>query len=232
MKIDESQDIGWLSDYLNSLLLKKMPFKIDPAFTPGESYWFRKAIENGLLRVTECTQECTRHKTHWSVVKDHFTMSKGIMKKPRHLMSVDKKGNITLNREYIPHIAAYARLILEKGFDQERSAFSGYHGSNEIDGEFIDQDGNLFLLLEVKKDTPKTNKLIKELTSGFLEDIQNTNKKESKYILDFAPQYLWIVGPETVDMNEGVFYIEKKKIGKIFKTNLMRIDKIPMKIDK
>ncbi|HEV2070078.1 MAG TPA: hypothetical protein VGR26_09820 [Acidimicrobiales bacterium] len=51
---------------------------------------------------------------------EHFLTPSG---KPRHLFSKPGAPEAWLNREYVPHIAAYA-FALDRGYDRARSTFS------------------------------------------------------------------------------------------------------------
>lgn len=86
-----------------------------------ESEWFIRAVDDGLVAFEECPTDCFRYKK-WKVPgPDHFVTPAG---KPRHLFSKPVGEVAWLNREYVPHIAAYARAVLGQRFDPSRSSFS------------------------------------------------------------------------------------------------------------
>src|SRR5437868_6631479 len=81
----------------------------------------------------------------------------------RHLYS-NPPHDPRLNREYVPHIAAYARAILAFGYSKTHSSFSRYRAFGkdavtrkagtgyETDAEFYDRDGLIWLHVEAKRD--------------------------------------------------------------------------------
>jgi hypothetical protein len=123
-----------------------------------------------------------------------------------------------LNREYVPHIAAYGYAILHAGYRRERSAFSQYRSFSrdliskragqryETDAEFCDVDGGLYLHVEVKTWSEQVEHIVAQLdTAAELRALPRSTVKELEYVLDLAPSYLWIVGPGAVDPPAHVF---------------------------
>lgn len=79
-----------------------------PIRTPlheDECLWFLRAIDDELVHFEECPDDCFRYKKWGLRGPDHFRTLAG---KPRHLFSKPGGEVAWLNREYVPHIAAYA----------------------------------------------------------------------------------------------------------------------------
>lgn len=84
--------------------------------------------------------------------------------KPRHVFSKPDPGVAWLNREYIPHLAAFARAALDFGLDASRASLSLYRKFGrdlvtkragqgfETDAEFYASDGRIHLQIEAKAD--------------------------------------------------------------------------------
>ena len=88
-----------------------------------EATWFIRAVRHKVVSFGLCPPDCFRYKK-WKVPgPDHFVTPAG---KPRHLFSKPVGEVGWLNREYVPHIAAYARAVLGQGYDPKRSSFSRY----------------------------------------------------------------------------------------------------------
>ncbi|MDQ4131471.1 MAG: hypothetical protein M3133_10885, partial [Actinomycetota bacterium] len=139
---------------------------------------------------------------------------------PRHLFSRPDLPEASLNREYVPHIAAYAFAVLAAGYEPERSGFSVYRKferdllekragqSYETDVEFYDAEGDVFLQIEAKASARQTEALAADILSGNdLGSLRADRAKELEYVLDLTPRYLWIVGPGSVDPPRHVFEV-------------------------
>src|SRR5438270_12819391 len=88
-----------------------------------ECRWFLAAVEAKLVRFRTCPADCFRFRK-WGVPgDDHFDTPAG---KPRHLFSSPLGDPAWLNREYVPHIAAYGRAVLDMGYPAASSSFSLY----------------------------------------------------------------------------------------------------------
>lgn len=138
----------------------------------------------------------------------------------RHLFSAPMSPGQRLNREYIPHIAAYARAILELGYDRNRAAFSRYRSFErdqiskragtgyETDAEFYDSTGRIHLHLEVKTKPGEVEAIARQLDeAGSLAKLPAQTRKEIEYVLELTPRYFWLVGPGTVDPAPHVFAV-------------------------
>ena len=230
MKTALEDDIQWTQTYLSKILPQGKDLIIKDPLQTDECRWFRAAIVNNIIDVRRCGPGCSIWKarqgrvTHEDMIPhDEFIVSKGIKRKARHLFEVtrDPNNRITFAREYLPHIAAYARLILALGYDQASSSFSLYRtfsrdlnfkkngGSYETDAEFYDRGGGLYLHVEVKKDSKETEAVVNGLNStGSLDGLNSTQLKELEYVLDLKPRYLWIVGPGSADPEKYVYSVK------------------------
>ena len=207
-------------DYLSRIVPRKERLVIRDPFYEDECRWFNAAVVNKIIDVRECVPKCSRRMRWKESGKDEFVVTKG-ESGIRHLFSLSKPPNpITFNRECLPHIAAYARLILEFGYNQDFSSFSFYRkyskdllfkkkgGWYETDAEFYDVEGNLYLHVEVKKTITETEKLVRGLErTSKLTDLSKNHAKELEYVLDLEPKYLWIVGPNSVDPEKYVYSV-------------------------
>lgn len=164
---------------------------------------------------------------------DHFDTSTGA---PRHLFSSPRAGEPSLNREYIPHIAAYARAILDLCYDSARSSFSRYRkygrdllskrsgGSYETDAEFYDSEGGIHLHVEAKKDARQVGVIADQLDRATgLHDLPLGTVKEIEYVLDLSPRYLWVVGPGSIDPARHVFRVTVDGLNAAFE----RVERFP-----
>jgi hypothetical protein len=134
-----------------------------------------------------------------------------------------------LNREYLPHIAAYTRAIHDFGYDRTRGRFSHYRhytrdlltkragGSYETDGEFDDSHGALHLQIEAKTEPRAVTRLATELDrAGSLAELPPGTVKEIEYVLDLAPRFFWLVGPGTVDPCPYLYRVRSEGLNAAF----------------
>lgn len=194
------------------------PVPIRTPLIDDECHWFHRAVTEGLVQFATCPSDCFRFKK-WGVVgPDHFTTPHG---KPRHLFSKPIGPEAWLNREYIPHLAAYAYAVLAGGYAPERSSFSLYRtftrdliakragDSYETDAEFYDHKQRVFLQVEAKASSKQTTALARAIEHhGALRNLPESAAKEVEYVLDLAPKYLWVVGPGSVDPAANVYEVE------------------------
>lgn len=116
--------------------------------------------------------DCFRSKKWNASGPDHFVTPAG---NPRHLFSKPTEPEAWLNREYVPHIAAFAFAILQHGYDPGACSFSRYREfgrdlipkragtTYETDAEFYDEAGAVHLQIEAKASTRQTSALAAEL---------------------------------------------------------------------
>lgn len=191
------------------------PMKTRVPLSIDECDWFLKAVSQEVVRFRGCPANCFRFKNYGIAGADHFDTPSG---KPRHMFSKPGDEVAWLNREYVPHIAAYGMAILDGGYDGTRSSFSLYRTferdliakrkgqSFETDAEFYDRDGNIHLQIEAKASPRQTETLAAAIIAhGELQDLPVSAAKEIEYILDLRPRFLWVVGPESVDPPRHVF---------------------------
>lgn len=182
-----------------------------------ECHWFLAGLKVGLLRFQTCIPGCPR-RARWKVSgPDEFLNPRG---EPRHLFSAPHAPQPTFNREYLPHLAAHVRAILQFGYRGDRAALSEYRkfgrdlraklagGSFEIDSLFSSASGKPILHIEAKSDPRQ----ISQMANGIDEfkrrpDLPARVAKEIEYVLDVTPAYFWLVGPGTVDPEAQVWRV-------------------------
>jgi hypothetical protein len=148
---------------------------------------------------------------------DEFLASNG---GERHLYSSPGGPGLRLNREYIPHLAAHARAVLQVGCDPRHADFSRYEQFTqdritkkrghpyEIDSLFRTRAGKPYLHAEVKT-SPREVERIAAAIDRFAEltAMPTSVVKEIEYVLELAPEYLWLVGPGTVEPEAHVWRV-------------------------
>lgn len=197
-----------------------------------ESRWFNAAVREGIVSFSRCGPDCSIAIKRGVFADDHFNTSGG----GRHLFSVPHRPSASLSREYIPHVAAYGRLVLGLGYDLRHSAFSRYRkyqrdlitktrgGWYETDCEFYTPDGGLFVHVEAKREPKEVDEMAEAIDEfGRLTELPTHLIKEIEYVLDLAPRYLWLVGPGTVDPERHVFEVEVDGLRASFR----RVPKLP-----
>src|SRR6266498_3258817 len=90
------------------------PFTLRIPLAKDECHWFNVAFDEGLFVFGGCPPGCFRLRKWKASGPDHFVTRAGA---PRHMFSEPHAQTPTLNREYLPHVAAYARAIYELGYD-------------------------------------------------------------------------------------------------------------------
>jgi hypothetical protein len=214
---DEIDPIPQAVALIESLAPGGCPVPIRTPLLGDECVWFRRAVADGVIRFSTCGTDCFRFKK-WGVAgPDHFATPHG---KPRHLFSKPIGPEAWLNREYVPHIAAYAYAVLEGGYSPAHSSFSFYRtftrdliakragGNYETDAEFYDRHGSVHLQVEAKASQTQTETLAGAIERhGALTELPRSAAKEVEYVLDLAPKYLWVVGPGSVDPAAHVYAV-------------------------
>lgn len=191
---------------------------VRPELTEDESRWFLAAVGGHLIEFAECRGSCPRLLRSGVAGGDEFLTPAG---RERHLYSAPGSPGLRLNREYIPHIAAYAYAILKAGYSPERATFSRYRRfsrdlitkkagqSYETDAEFAGDDGRLELHIEVKTWPEEVERIAAQIDDqAELGELPLDVVKEVDYVLDLAPRHLWVVGPGTVDPPRHIFSVE------------------------
>lgn len=205
-----------LADALDRLSPGRRPYVAKPPFTEDEIIWFRRAVDSGLIAFHDCVPTCQRLRD-WKVAGvDEFTTPHG---KARHLFSFPP-DRPRLNREYIPHIAAWAKAILDAGYDRQHASFSRYRvfvrdaitkgagQSYETDAEFYAPDGSIWLHLEAKSDGRQVDAIAAQLDrAGDLRELPLETVKEIEYVIELRPAHLWVVGPGSIDPPLHIFRV-------------------------
>ncbi|MFF3671849.1 hypothetical protein [Microtetraspora malaysiensis] len=205
------------TELIETLAPGRRPVPIRVPLDQDECVWFLRAVTDGIVSFGECPPTCFRLKKWGASGPDHFATPAG---KPRHLFSKPVGDIAWLNREYIPHIAAYSLAVIRYGYDPNASSFSLYrtfsrdligktHGqSYETDAEFYDDEGRIYLQIEAKASTIQTERLAAEIEKhGQLAQLPQSVAKEIEYVLDLKPAYLWVAGPGSVDPPRHVFAV-------------------------
>lgn len=202
---------------LASLAPGGRPFGIHIPLVADECHWFNVAFDARLLVFEDCPQGCPRLRKQKVSGPDHFVTRAGVA---RHMLSAPHAQTPTLNREYLPHVAAYARAIYELGYDPARSSFSRYRTfsrdliqkrarqSYETDAELDDAQRGIYLHIEAKACPREVARMAAQLDRvASLAELPTTTVEEVEYVLDLAPRYFWLVGPGTVDPEQHVFQV-------------------------
>jgi hypothetical protein len=213
--------VSWTADFLAARTVGPEPITRISALLPDESRWFRKAIETRLFKVAECRADCPRLRRWKKTMVDEFITPSN---PHRHLFSFSKSGGMRLNREYIPHIAAVARAVIDFGLPADKFSFSRYRTfqqdcitkrqgqSYETDAEFYAADGSIELQIEAKKDVGEIETIAQAIdATGTFMDLPAGCKKELEYILDTKPKYLWLVAPGCIDPEQYLYGLRVDK---------------------
>lgn len=214
-----AEPIAEARSVLEALVPRGCPFSAGSIpLSADECEWFLAGLKAGLLRFQTCIETCPR-RARWKVSgPDEFLNPRG---EPRHLFSAPHAPQPTFNREYLPHLAAHMRAILQFGYRGDRAALSEYRkfgrdlraklagGSFEVDSLFYSASGHPILHIEAKSEPRQIARMARAI-DGFrrLADLPGKVAKEVEYVLDLAPAYLWLVGPGTVDPEAHVWRVE------------------------
>jgi hypothetical protein len=214
----DSPAIRDAADLITSLAPRALPVTFRVPLAEDESQWFIRAVAAGLVTFRQCPSDCFRLKK-WGVAgPDHFDTPAG---KHRHLYSMPAGAQAWLNREYIPHIAAYARAVEDYQYPLTGASFSRYRrytrdlitkkagGSYETDVEFGDPTGAISLQIEAKRDPAEIERMAHALDhAADSTELPIKIVKEIEYVLDLTPRLLWLVAPGTIDPAHHVFRVQ------------------------
>lgn len=198
-----------------------------------EARWFMAAVAEGVVQFQDCPDDCPRRRKWGAVGPDHFMTPTGAA---RHLFSYPTHHTARLSREYVPHIAAYGRAILELGFGSAQRSFSRYRNyqrdlvhrragrSYETDAEFYNSDGTIALQIEAKKSPREVAGLVAAIESAHrLSELAPKACKEVEYVLDLSPEQLWVVGPGSIDPALHIFDVHVDGLDATFTTGVLRL---------
>ncbi len=197
-----------------------------------ESRWFVLAVEKGVIEFSRCGRSCARGEDAGSAV-DHFETGTD---DPHHLFSRIDARTATLQRDFIPAIAAYTRAVLDLGYDPEHSVLlprqpvprrrvrRASAGEVRASCEFRDAAGALQLQIEAKGDRQLTRRVAAALdacdtSAGLRPDVA----REVRDAIEAAPRFLWLVGPNTIEPATHVFRL----LTRGDQTRFARVDAVP-----
>lgn len=203
-------------------------------FERDECEWFVRGWEADLYPVSSCPEQglkdvCAPDR------RDHFFTTSG---RHRHLLTRwSDPPPWGLSREYVPHLAAFARAVLCYGYPREHSMLSHYGiyrrdliskrvgGSYEVDAAFrVHASMRPWLLIEVKKEAPKVAAWAAAIdAAATATELVELGFKEVEYVLELDPAHLWLVGPGTVDPATHVWVVRASVLNVSFE----RLDDLP-----
>lgn len=181
---------------------------LQPDLASDESEWFVRGWEASIYPVGRCPMVGLK-KVCGPDRLDHFLTTSG---RHRHLLTRWTIGGWGTSREYVTHLAAYARAILDYGYPQRGSLLSHYGqyrrdlilrkrgGSYEIDAAFpLPDSEEPWLLIEAKKEASQISRWAEAIDHGATpQELVASGFKEIEYVLELRPRHLWLVGPGTI----------------------------------
>jgi hypothetical protein len=182
-----------------------------------ESRWLALAVEKGLLEFTCCPDTCPSAAGATSSACDHFETGSD---DPHHLFARASQTRVALHREYLPAIAAYARAVLDLGYDTVGSVLLGPPSA----AEFRDSDDFVQLQIVAKSDRQLTRRVATALDAcGTYEALRPEIAREVRGVTVVKPRFLWLVGPNTVEPAGHVFRVATRHD----QTTFTRVDAVP-----
>lgn len=210
-------DVAWTAEFLRSIAPRGVPVTFAHALVSDEAHWFREAIERRVITIGTCRADCPRSRRWSEATRDEFLTPAD---QHRHLFSLSAAGGASMNREYVPHIAAVARAIIHFGFSADRFSLSLYRTfqrdcvtkkrgqSYETDAEFYAADGSVELHVEAKKTHGEVSRIAKTLAGcRTLSNLPLSCQKELEYVLDLKPKHVWLVAPGCIDPEQYVYAV-------------------------
>lgn len=193
-----------------------VPLEID------ECEWFVRGWEADLYPIAGCPKLGVKG-TCGPGRLDHFLTTAG---RHRHLLTRWTEGGWGLSREYVTHLAAFSRAVLEFGYLAEGSMLSHYGryrrdlvtrragGSYEIDVCFPSAgDEQPLLLIEAKAEPRDIARWALAIDAGATAtELIAVGFKEVEYVLELAPRHVWLVGPGTVDPARHVWAVRVDRL--------------------
>lgn len=199
-----------------------------------ESAWLLTAVDKGLVEFTHCTDACTRRARTRTSARDHFEIDR---RGAHHLFAVVDREGLALHREYVTAIAAYARAVLDFGYDVERSSWLRDHeighrlatrfASAKVrsDAEFLASDGSVQLQIKSARGRQHARRLANALDAhGSLSALPREVAREFNSVVPVNPRFLWLVGPNTVEPVNHVYRVKVAGDDATFR----RVDAVPL----
>jgi hypothetical protein len=197
-----------------------------------ESSWFLTAVDKGLIEFSSCTGGCECARADEIPRRDHFETDKH---DPHHLFDgVD--APLALRRSYLPCIAAYARAVLELGYDADRASLLRQHEAErcfadaatnataQSDADFVAPNGDVHLQIVSSGDRQTTRKLATALDAcGSFSALPAGFAPVLRSVMVVRPRHMWVVGPNAVDPSGHVFSVRVDDDDALFR----RIDEVP-----
>jgi hypothetical protein len=215
---------------------------IPEPFALDESRWFLRAADKGLIEFSQCKGKCSRSVSRVSASVDHFEGDDG---EPHHLFTEADERHATLHREYVPAIAAYARAVLDLGYEADacrlltsREVPRRLHRRrrptrliSESDPtcttscvELCRPDGSVHLLIVATGDRRATRRLATALdVTPTLTLLTAPHSSDVDRIMASAPSFVWLVGPNTIEPESHVFRVH----GAGTDTRVSRVHSVP-----
>jgi hypothetical protein len=219
-------------DLVRHLAAPGQPVPIPEPLALDESAWFVTAVDKGLVEFTRCDPACpsaTDERRH-----DHFETDDGCS---HHLFAREPGGELTLNRDYVTVVAAFARAVLALGYDGDQGSLLRtypvghrlaqlWSGTTTVrsDGEFRADDGAIHLEVLGAKSRQATRRLATAIdANGRLSAMPEDVARRFRVVMERRPRYLWLVGPNAVEPDRHVFRVSFTEHDAVFH----RVDELP-----
>lgn len=227
---------------VRALAPKGCAVPISEPFALDESRWLLRAADKGLIEFSQCTGSCSPSVSRPSASGDHFEADDG---EPHHLFTETDERHATLHREYVPAIAAYARAVLDLGYEAEACRLLTSHEPtrrlhrrrrpirprDQSDPtratsyvELCRPDGSVHLLVLAVGNRRATRRLATALdVTPTLALLAAPHSSEADRIMSSAPSFVWLVGPSTIEPESHVFRVQ----GTGTDTGVSRVRSVP-----
>jgi hypothetical protein len=126
-------------------------------------------------------------------------------------------GAVALHRDRVALLGAYARAVLDFGYEPERSVLLGRQptglrfedrraGLERVDAAFEGHDGSTHLQIKCLGERQRTRRLATAVDAGGLVSrLSQTATHELAAVLARRPRFVWLVGPNSIDPATHVF---------------------------
>jgi len=201
---------------VRELAPKGLEVPIPEPLAIDESSWFLTAVDKGLIEFSSCNGGCECARRDQIPRRDHFETDKH---DPHHLFDgVD--APLTLRRSYLPCIAAYARAVLELGYDADHASLFRQHqvgtrfanartnATAQSEADFAAPNGVVHLQIVSSSDRQTTRKLATALDAcGSFSALPDGVARVVKNVIVLRPRHVWVVGPNSVEPSGHVFSV-------------------------